>query len=75
LDAQNADAQATRSRFLVVVGRFDEAAEAALVTVALDPGGVGNMITGAQLLALAGRYPEAIQLANRVWEMDSTLSA
>jgi len=36
---------------------------------------VGYTYQAAQLLALAGRYPEAIRFVNRSWEIDSTLSA
>ena len=75
LDARNAVAQAIRARYLAVVGRVDEAAEATLVAMALDPGVVGHTYQAAQLLALAGRYPEAIRFVNRSWEIDSTLSS
>ena len=75
LDPRNAVAQASRSRFLAATGHVDEAAEAALVAVALDPGSVGYVNGAMQHLAFAGRYPEAIRFANRFWEMDSTLSA
>ncbi|MBL0170369.1 MAG: protein kinase [Gemmatimonadaceae bacterium] len=73
LDARNAVAQLVRSRFLATVGRVDESAEAALVAVALDPGSVGHLYQAAQLLALAGRYPESLRFVNRFWETDSTL--
>ena len=73
LDARNAVAQANRARFLATVGRVDEAAAAAIVSVTLDPGSVGPMSVAALNLALAGRFPEAIRFANRYWEIDSTL--
>ncbi len=75
LDPRNAVAQIARSKFLGVVGRVDEASEAALVAVALDPGSVGYVNQAMLVLALAGRYPEATRFADRFWEMDSTLSA
>ena len=72
LDARSAIAQLYRSRFLAAVGRVDEAAEAAVLSAALDPVSVGGLTTAQLILALAGRYPEAIGLGNRAWEIDST---
>ncbi len=73
LDARSAIAQLFRARFLAAVGRVDEAAEAAVWTAALDPVSVGGLINAQLILALAGRYPEAVELGNRAWEIDSTL--
>lgn len=74
LDARNAVAQAVRARLLAAVGRADEAADAAILSVTLDPGSVGYLGMAAVNLALAGRFPEAIRFANQSWEIDSTLS-
>ncbi len=73
LDARSAIAQLYRARFLAAVGRVDEAAEAAVLTAALDPVSVGGLINAQLILAVAGRYPEAIELGNRAWEIDSML--
>ena len=74
LDARSAIAQLYRARFLAAVGRVDEAADAAVLTAALDPVSVGGLFNAQLILAVAGRYPEAIALGNRAWEIDSTLS-